>query len=61
MEIKIKNIDPLLKKLKSSQNKIAIERDKLRDLVEEYESLAFACDEAIESIEAAIDSLSTLV
>lgn len=59
--IKIPSIDPLLKKLKKSQDVIAKEHDKLRDYVAEFEELADNCDQAIADIDCAIDSLSELV
>ena len=37
---------------------VAIERDKLRELASEYESLADTCDEATDALHAAIEALS---
>ena len=61
INIKIPKLDPFIKKLKSSQDKIANERDKLRELILDYECLAENCDSAIDSIEEAIYKLSELV
>jgi hypothetical protein len=44
--------------LKRSLKVIGDERDKLRDLVNDIESLENVCDDAIPSLEQAIDSLS---
>ena len=51
----------LIKRLKSMQDRIAKDRDKLQDLVSEGEMLIENCDEATDNLERAINALSELV
>ena len=37
---------------------VGLERDRLRELISEYEDLASTCDEAVEALQDAINSLS---
>lgn len=48
----------LIKKINSSKEKLSAERDKLRDLILELESLADDCDEALEALNNAANALS---
>ena len=48
----------IMKQLEKHRDRISKERDSLRDVVLEYESLAEVCDTAIEDLNRAIDSLS---
>lgn len=45
-------------KVRACGARIAKERDKLRDLVDEYQEISDHCDEAIDDIDRAADSLS---
>lgn len=53
-------LNKFLKRLKASQKVIAKERDRLRDLIDEAETIEISCSEAEESINYAIDRLSEL-
>lgn len=50
-----------IKKLQECKEKIAAERDKLRDLISEAEDLADSAHRAIDCMEEAADYLSELV
>lgn len=54
------SIAKFLKVLVAEQKKIEIARDKLRDLQSDVEAVAYDCDEAIDSLETAIEALSRL-
>jgi hypothetical protein len=56
--VKIPELKSIVRQLKLSMNKIAKERDKLRELMDEVEVIKDVSDEAVYNIEAAIDSLS---
>jgi DNA-dependent RNA polymerase auxiliary subunit epsilon len=56
--VKIPEVKMIVKKLKLSMNKIAKERDKLRELMYEVEMIKDVSDEAVYNLEAAIDNLS---
>lgn len=51
----------IIKQLESRKERIAAERDKLRELQEEIEAHADICERAAESIDDAIFALSELV
>lgn len=51
----------LLKQLRASEKRLSDERDKLREIVSEYEQLAEKVDSALIDINNAIDTLSELV
>lgn len=48
----------LKRKIDACANRIAAERDKLRDLANEAEIMADSADEAVESLKSAVDTLS---
>ena len=52
------NVMGLTKKINTCKNRIAAERDKLRELLSEAEDLVEDCSEAIDNIEQAVDQLS---
>jgi hypothetical protein len=37
---------------------VAIERDKLRDIISDYEDLVNSCDDAVDALHTAIEALS---
>jgi hypothetical protein len=51
----------LTKAIEKSNARIAKERDKLRELISDAESLYDACDRAVDSLESAADALSEYV
>lgn len=58
MTIKIPSHKKIVDKLEKHIANIAKERDRLRDEASEFEMIADSCEEAIESIQDAIDKLS---
>jgi hypothetical protein len=50
--------DGLLNKIKAHMKVIGKERDALRELIDDAESVLTSCDEAYASLEAAVESLS---
>lgn len=61
MSVKKKTVASLLVQVKASKARISKERDKLRDLIDEMESIEDDCNEAIDDLERAADTLSQLV
>jgi len=51
----------MIKKLERAKATLAKDRDALRDLFDELETLKEDCEEAYDSLENAIDALSRLV
>lgn len=51
----------IIKQLETRKNKIAAERDKLRNLQEEIDAHADVCDRATEYLDDAIAALSEMV
>ena len=51
----------LITRLRAEQKRIAEDRDRLREIFEEYNMLAECCDRALDDIERAVDTLSELV
>ena len=49
------------RQLEIRQRNIGKERDKLRDLISDYEELADDCDTALEHLEQAVECLSQTV
>lgn len=47
----------ILKRLKASKKNIAKERDKLREIVEEYAAIVNSSDSAISALEEAIETI----
>jgi hypothetical protein len=56
-----RKVAELNKELLAAGDLIAKQRDRLRDLLEEYESIANDCDGALVDIEAAVTKLSKLI
>ena len=56
-----KRVLSLQKQLNGCGLRIAKERDRIRDLLDEYETIKENCDEAIDDIERAVDKLSELL
>lgn len=56
-----KRVASLQKQLNGCGLRIAKERDRIRDLIDEYASIKENCDEAIDDIERAADRLSELL
>lgn len=56
-----KRVLSLQKQLDGCGLRIAKERDRIRDLLDEYESIKDDCDEAIDDIERAVEKLSELL
>ena len=54
-------IRALLKNLEASKDRIAKERNKLRDLIAEYEDIEDDCSNAIDNMNAAADALSEIL
>jgi ABC-type transporter Mla subunit MlaD len=50
--------DSFLKKLGAIKDRIALERDKLRELIDEAETIVACCDEALDDLDRAADALS---
>lgn len=61
MSVKKKTVASLLVQVKASKARISKERDKLRDLIDELESIAEDCDAAIDDLERAADAMSELL
>ena len=53
----MKNSD-MMKKIDACKKRIAAERDKLRDLIDDAVAVKESCDEAVEDLERATDALS---
>jgi bacterioferritin (cytochrome b1) len=53
-----KQKDTFIKKLKGHVEVIAKNRDAIRDLISEFEEICENCDEAIDELESALDTLS---
>lgn len=51
----------MIARLEREKKKLAVRRDALRDLADEYAELVSNSDDAIDSLEYAIDALSRLV
>ena len=51
----------ILKSINACKTNIAKERDKLRNLIDELEEIHSDCDEAVQDLESAADSLSRLL
>jgi predicted hydrolase (HD superfamily) len=51
----------MVKQIKERAKAVGKERDKIRELISEWEMLADNCDTAIEHLERAADELSQLV
>lgn len=56
-----RTIVSIKRKIERAKVRIGKERDALRDLVDELDSLHDDCSEAFESLEVAVDALSRLV
>lgn len=56
--MKIPKMKSFVRKLKVSMNKIAVERDKLRGLMDEIEMINDVSDTAVNNLESVIDTLS---
>lgn len=56
-----KRVLSLQKQLNGCGLRIAKERDRIRDLLDEYATIKENCDEAIDDIERAVDKLSELL
>jgi septal ring factor EnvC (AmiA/AmiB activator) len=56
-----RKINSIRKQIEKHKNVIAKERDALRDLINEIDSLEEDCREAVDSLEYAADALSRLV
>lgn len=59
-----KNVNPhkkMIKEIMKRAKTVGKERDKIRDIISEWEMLADNCDEAKELLERAADELSQLV
>jgi len=54
----MKGIKEILTKVKACKERIAKERDKLRDLISEIESIEDCTDRAVSDLESAADALS---
>lgn len=54
------NTKEMIKKLNERKDELSAQRDKLRDLISEYETLDDCCGRAIDDIEDAIDSLRSV-
>ena len=54
----MKGIKGILAKVESCKKRIAAERDKLRNIISEVESLESCSDSAVSDLESAADSLS---
>lgn len=54
-------VETIIKRIKVRQKNIAAERDKLRDLISEAESIVENCDSALLDLENAADTLSELL
>lgn len=52
------NFKPVIKKLEKIKSDLSKERDKLRELLDEYQDILGASDVAVADIEEAIDALS---
>ena len=48
----------LLKRIEATKKRVTNQRDALRELIDEATGIADSCDEAIDSLESAADSLS---
>lgn len=48
----------ILKQIEKTKNRLAKQRDELRELIDELESIEGSCVEAVQSLESAADSLS---
>ena len=55
------NTKQLIKELAAAKKTISKTRDRLREIVSEYEDLSEVCDRACCDIDSAIDTLSELV
>ncbi len=55
-----KTIAAMLRKLRAEQDKLAKNRDELRELLSAFESVADDASDAVESLEYAIEALSRL-
>lgn len=53
-----KTVASLHRQIEACKTRIAAERDKLRDLISDAESIAYNCDEAIQDLDHAVDTLS---
>ncbi len=53
-----KTVATLQRQIEACKKRIAAERDKLRELIDETDSIAGCCDDAIESLDYAADALS---
>ena len=51
----------LIKQVNASKRRIAKERDRLRELIGELESIADDCDIAVDDLTSATDALSRLL
>ena len=54
-------MEELIKKIQDQMKVIAKDRDKLRDVVEEAETLLGDLDEAYECLECAVEAMSRMV
>lgn len=50
----------MIRQLEARRKAVSVERDKLRDLVDEYDGLAETCERAECALREAIDALSEL-
>ena len=55
------NFRKIINQIKEHQKIIAKDRDNLRDTIDELEMLETSCEDALRSLEDAVDSLSELV
>ena len=54
----MKDLKAAIKALEACKKKIAVERDKMREIVEEYSNIIDSCDDAERDFQAALDTLS---
>lgn len=57
----VARVKTLLRKMNQSKLRIAAERDKLRDLVSEFQDIEQSCEDAVQELESAADRLSELL
>jgi ABC-type transporter Mla subunit MlaD len=57
----MKTKSSLVREINAAKKRIAKERDRLRELLEDANSILQTTDEAVDALEAAVDSLSQYV
>lgn len=55
---KKKTVATLTRQIEACKTRIAAERDKLRELISDANSIADCCDEAVVDLDRAVDTLS---